>query len=95
MNLEYLPKKLREKVMALMNDDAFQKIYSEDKILDELDEERKQHPEKNDEIYEKMNYRSCQLVANYLVDTGRVGHFHIKKEKLKEMTKDVIILLLR
>ena len=72
MNLNMVPEKLAKKICNLQSDEEFQKLYGEDKILDELDEERKQHPEKNDEIYEKMNRRMCQFVVDYLLEKGQI-----------------------
>lgn len=64
MNLNYLSDGMRKKVLALIEDEEFQKLFAEDNVLNEL--QGKQN--------EKMlDYRMCQLVVDYLISKKKIN----------------------
>ena len=63
MKLHTVPVSVQNEISKLTDDDEFQKIFAEDKILDEAKDQK------------ERDYRICQLVVDYLISKGKMKKF--------------------
>ena len=99
MTLNRLPKKFRQAVMELTENEEFQKIYAEDKVLNEVCDRKDEAMKNYNELYAKADQRACQLVVDYILEHNdiTVGFFRIKltSEKLKKFLRKCLIESMR
>lgn len=94
MTFKYIPANFRKAIYELNKDEEFQKIYAEDKVLDELLDKEAKAAEEYLEFYKKADQRSCQLVIDYLLEHKELcfGFFNIK---LMRITNNKILGYIR
>lgn len=63
MNLNKIPPDTQKLILELEEDEEFQKLFAEDKVLNELEEQGKE---------EEFDLRMCQLIADYLFEKGKL-----------------------
>lgn len=88
MTLNRLPENIQKEIYNLTQDEQFQKLFAEDKVLDELFGD-KTPAVNSDELTYEQDYRICQLVANYLVDNDKI--WTIKFNWVKKLIKYLLI----
>lgn len=94
MTLKNLPENFKKAIYELTKDEEFQKIYAEDKVLDELLDKEAKAADEYLEFYKKADQRSCQLVVDYLLEHKELcfGFFNIK---LMRVTNNKILGFIR
>lgn len=99
MYVSNLPKTLQKEVLSLTKSEEFQKIYKEDKTLNELEQKREELEKKQEDVEDEHahNYdlielirdqedsRTCQLVVQYLLKQGKVEE--VEKQNLIKKLK--------
>lgn len=77
MNIAYAPERVKQFIYKLSDDEQFQKIFGEDKVLDELEAKRNEAKDEKQkkQIYNKMDYRVCQLVVDYMIQKKKLVRF--------------------
>ena len=63
MKLHTVPVSVQNEIAKLTDDDQFQKIFAEDKILDQAKDQK------------ERDHRICQLVVDYLISKGKLKKF--------------------
>lgn len=66
MKISSVPLALQQKIQALTEDDQFQQIFAEDQLLKKYQENQQSN---------KIDYRICQLVVDYLISKGKLKQF--------------------
>lgn len=94
MTFKYIPSNFRKAILDLTKDEEFQKIYAEDKVLDELLAKEAKAADEYLELYKKADQRSCQLVIDYLLEHKELyfGFFNLK---LMRITNNKILGFIR
>ena len=91
MTFNKLPNWIQEKIDALTEDQEFQKIWREDKELDELVEQFELTRDAFNELSDKLEQKKCQLVVDYLLDTKKIDLIIFFSPKMKKMVRDILI----
>lgn len=91
MILKNLPKAIQKKIQALTDDEEFQKRFSEDKELDQFDEEFTLAREAYIATFNKREQRMCQLVVDYLFEKKKIKGLDLIFPKWKEVCKESLI----
>ena len=82
MNLNTLPKQIQEMIAELTTDEEFQKLFAEDKVLNELEEQGNK---------KEFDYRVCQLVVDYLITKGKIVPDGIIGKLLLKFFRELLI----
>lgn len=91
MTFRKLPKAIQKKIQALTDDEEFQKRFSEDKELDQFDEEYMLAREAYIATWNKREQRMCQLVVDYLFEKKKIKGLDLIFPKWKEVCKESLI----
>lgn len=91
MTLKKLPKKIVKEIEALTEDEEFQKIWGEDKELDELIEQFDLTRDAFNELSDKLEQKKCQLVVDYILDTKKFDSILFFSPKMKKIVRDILI----
>lgn len=95
MTFNRLPKNIVKKIHALTEDEEFQKIWGEDKELDELIEQYDIAKDACNTLWDKLDQKKCQLIVDYLFDTKKIDSIIFFSPKIKKWIRDCIIKKMR